>query len=226
MRGTGEVEKVINLELMDEKGENPDWFACLLAFLSARLPMIVLSPLFIRVANLSFQIYVVDSLLTIGACPLLYWKLRKADDIYSMSTEIRKVGALALLALGKYTKIVTIRDLELQHTCQEGGLPTAQTLGHQVLCLLRGTSGVHDKTWTIAGRNWCVVENADVGRHAAGEVDMQRSILLNHECWRSYTCLVKCMPPSIVLLGCIKVEREKSSLILQLVADILSCLVK
>lgn len=80
---------------------------------SARLHMIVLSPLSIRVANLSFQIYVVDSLLTIGAFPILYWKLRKADDIYSMSTEIRKVGALALLALGKYTEILTIRDLEL-----------------------------------------------------------------------------------------------------------------
>ena len=48
-----------------------------------------------------FVIYVADTLLTIGACLVLYGKLRKTDDIYRMSTELQRVGAVALLALGE-----------------------------------------------------------------------------------------------------------------------------
>lgn len=48
-----------------------------------------------------FVIYIADTLLTIGACVVLFGKLRKTDDIYSMSTELQKVGGVALLALGK-----------------------------------------------------------------------------------------------------------------------------
>lgn len=51
-----------------------------------------------------FVVYVADTLLTIGACIVLYGKLRKTDDIYKMSTELQTVGALALLALGKLTE--------------------------------------------------------------------------------------------------------------------------
>lgn len=48
-----------------------------------------------------FLVYIADTLLTVGACVVLYGKLRKTDDIYNMSTEIQRVGAVALLALGK-----------------------------------------------------------------------------------------------------------------------------
>eukprot|EP00752_Nemacystus_decipiens_P011672 g10359.t1 len=53
-----------------------------------------------RVGGEMFTIYIADTLLTIGACVVLFGKLRKTDDIYSMSTELQKVGAVALLALG------------------------------------------------------------------------------------------------------------------------------
>lgn len=54
-----------------------------------------------RVADQGFLIYLADTLLTLAAFPVLYWKLRNTNDIYSMSTEIQRVCALALLALGK-----------------------------------------------------------------------------------------------------------------------------
>ena len=70
--------------------------------LSLRVPtMMVMSFFFTRAADQSFHVYIADTLLTIGACPVLFWKLRNTEDIFNMSTEIQRVGAVALLALGK-----------------------------------------------------------------------------------------------------------------------------
>ena len=63
--------------------------------------MVVISFFLNRAADQNFHVYIADTLLTIGACPVLFWKLRKTEDIFSMSTEIQRVGAIALLALSK-----------------------------------------------------------------------------------------------------------------------------
>lgn len=54
-----------------------------------------------RVASFMFVIFLLDTFAIIGASLALYGKLRRMNDIYSMSLEIQLVGAFALLSLGK-----------------------------------------------------------------------------------------------------------------------------
>ena len=54
-----------------------------------------------RVAAFAPVLFLLDTLLILGASFTLYGKLRSTNDIYHMSREIRIVGAFALLALGK-----------------------------------------------------------------------------------------------------------------------------
>lgn len=46
-------------------------------------------------------IVLLDNLLTLGACILLFSKLRRTKDIFNMSQEIQNVGAFSILALGE-----------------------------------------------------------------------------------------------------------------------------
>lgn len=55
-----------------------------------------------RVAYYTLVLFISDTLVTIGASFVLFGKLRKTNDIYKMSVEIRKLGAFALLALCKW----------------------------------------------------------------------------------------------------------------------------
>lgn len=54
-----------------------------------------------RVAAFAPVLFLLDTLLILGASFTLYGKLRSTNDIYHMSREIRIVGTFALLALGK-----------------------------------------------------------------------------------------------------------------------------